>query len=205
MNLRAFILSLMVLLAPSVAVAGADAKADKASAYIEALGHKALNALADKKLDKDAKQKTLESIFRDNVDFPWVARFVSARFWRTATPEQQKRFVQAYQNFLIKHYTSRFTEYTSGSFKITSSSEIGENEYQVGMEILSGSGEPPILIDYKTRKEKAGYKVFDIIVEGVSLITTQRSEFTSVLNSKGMDGLTEMLEAKTNGKAVAAQ
>ena len=199
MKLRALALSLLLLFTANAAVAAAPkGDAEKAGAYIESLGHKALDAITKKDAAKDAKQKMLEGLFKDNVDFPWVARFVMGRFWRTATPEQQKRYVDAYQTFLIKHYTSRFTEYNSGSFKITGSTEGDKDEYLVGMEILPNvKNDPSILIDYKVRKDKAGFKVFDIIVEGVSLITTQRSEFAAVLNSKGVDGLIAMLESKS--------
>ncbi len=200
MNIRALALSLLILFSAQTAMATNAPKndADKAGAYIESLGHKALDVISKKDAAKETKQQTLENIFKDNVDFPWVGRFVMGRFWRPATPEQQTRYLAAYQTFLIKHYTSRFTEYTSGSFKITGSSEGEPNEYTVNMQIIANdASEPPILIDYKVRKDKTSFKVFDIIVEGVSLITTQRSEFSSVLNSKGVDGLTSMLEAKS--------
>ncbi len=199
MTLRAFALSLLMIFSAQSALAAAPKNdAAKASAYIESLGHQALDTISKKDATKEAKQQTLETLFKDNVDFAWVGRFVMGRFWRTATPEQQTRYLAAYQTFLIKHYTSRFTEYTSGSFKITGSSEVEPSEYTVNMQIIANNAsEPPILIDYKVRKDKANFKVFDIIVEGVSLITTQRSEFSSVLNSKGVDGLTSMLEAKS--------
>jgi phospholipid transport system substrate-binding protein len=207
MNIRALALSLLMLISAQAATAAAPkTNAEKAGAYIESLGHKALDILTKKTVSKEIKQQTLENIFKDNVDFPWVGRFVMGRFWRTATPEQQTRYIAAYQTFLIKHYASRFTEYTSGSFKITGSNEGEPNEYTVNMQIVANdASEPPIVIDYKVRKEKASFKVFDIIVEGVSLITTQRSEFASVLNSKGVDGLTAMLESKSAAIATPAK
>lgn len=168
-----------------------------ASAYIESVGQQALSTISSKELPQEQKQATLEKLFKENLDFDWVGKFVMGRFWREATDDQKSRYIAAYKNFLTKHYTARFSEYTSGSFKVTGAKETGKDESLVSMEIISSQkNEPPILIDYKVRKTGSSYKVFDIIVEGVSLITTQRSEFSSVINKNGIDGLIQQLTVK---------
>ncbi len=175
----------------------AVAKQSGAAAYIESVGHQALATISDKALSKDKKQATLEKIFKGNLDFEWVAKFVMGRFWKQATDVQKKRYLAAYTEFLTKNYTARFSDYTSGSFNVTGERPLESGESVVSMEIVSSNqGEPPILIDYKVRKSGGSFKVFDIIVEGVSLLTTQRSEFGSVLNKSGIDGLIAQLEAK---------
>jgi phospholipid transport system substrate-binding protein len=90
---------------------------------------------------------------------------------------------------LLKHYTSRFSDYSSGGFKVTNSRDDGEGEYTVSMQIIPPDSNEPVLVDYRVRKDNGSYKIFDVIVEGVSMITTQRSEFASVLNSEGIDAL----------------
>jgi phospholipid transport system substrate-binding protein len=98
----------------------------------------------------------------------------------------------------------RFTDYTSGTFKITDAKSDGDDEFTVSMQIKSDeSGSEPVMVDYKIRSDKGhknNFAVFDIIVEGVSMITTQRSEFTSVVANKGMDYLITQL---SNGTAPA--
>jgi phospholipid transport system substrate-binding protein len=132
------------------------------------------------------------------VDFPWVGRFVMGRFWREATDEQKSRYLAEYQKFLILHYTSRFTDYTSGTFKVTGDKADGDNEFTVSMQLQSDEpNSEPVLVDYRVRKEDQGFKIFDVIVEGVSLITTQRSEFAAVLNKNGIDYLIGQLAAKS--------
>jgi len=186
----------------SPAVAGGDA----AGKYIEKLGTAALATISDKSLDKAGKQTKLEGIFSDNVDFQWVGRFVMGRFWRTATDDQKTRYVAAYKKFLILHYTSRFTDYTSGTFKVTNVRDDGNGEFTVSMQI-KGSGDKatgePVLVDYRVRAQDNGFKIFDVIVEGVSLISTQRSEFSSVLTKNGVDYLIDQLIAKTKTGAVS--
>src|SRR5689334_14186098 len=99
--------------AVSAAVTGNDAEK-----YIQDLGNQALAVISNKGFSKVQKQTKLEKIFSDNVDIPWVARFVMGRFWKEATAEQKSRYTTEYKKFLMLHYTSRFTNYTSGTFKV---------------------------------------------------------------------------------------
>jgi len=193
LKLGAALCALLLVAHPAFA-----SKANSAAAtYIETLGRNALSTISDKNLTAEQKQTTLEKLFKENLDFDWVAKFVMGRFWKQATDAQKASYIEAYKNFLTRHYTSRFSEYTSGSFKITGAKPLEKGEEVVGMEIVpNDAGDPPVLIDYKIRKTGKSFKVYDIIVEGVSLITTQRSEFASVLNKSGIDGLIAQLSAK---------
>ena len=119
------------------------------------------------------------------------------RFWKQATDDQKSRYLQQYGGFITNHYASRFSDYSSGSFKITGTKDDGNNEFTISMQIQSGeSGGNPVLVDYKIRKTDKNFRIFDIIVEGVSMITTQRSEFASVLSNNGMDYLITQLANK---------
>lgn len=193
---------LTVFAAGMVMMSAVPAHADSvepASKFVEALGNKAIGIVSDKTTSKAQKQTRLEGLFMDNVDFPWVARFVMGRFWREATADQKDRYVKQYEKFQILHYTSRFSDYTSGSFKISGARDDGDGEFTISMQIQPGDkGSEPVLVDYRVRKQdKGGYKIFDVIVEGVSMITTQRSEFASILSNKGIDALIEQLSAKS--------
>lgn len=179
--------------------ARADMAAD-AGKYVGGLADQTLKTISNDGLNKRQKQAKLDKLFSDNVDFPWVGRFVMGRYWREATDAQKKRYLKEYQKFLILHYTSRFTEYTSGDFKVTGSEDDGDGEFTVSMQIKPGDQSDngqPILVDYRVRHEGGGFKIFDVIVEGVSMITTQRSEFASVIDKGGIDYLIGQLAAKS--------
>ncbi len=178
----------------------------QASKYVESLGNRAIAIIANEKLPKLQKQKQLEKIFAENVDIPWVGRFVMGRFWRTATPEQQKRYLKEYETFVITHYASRFAEYSGGKFTITSTRKDSENEFTVSMKMETGDqGAEAVAVDYRVRSSAGGLKVFDVIVEGVSMITTQRAEFNAILNDKGIDTLIDKLASKSLSAEVAAK
>ncbi len=174
---------------------------ENASKYVESLGNSAISTLSNKSLSKEVKQSKIEKLFRENVDIAWIGKFVLGRFWRQASDEQKKSYMKEYETFLVHNYATRFTDYTSGSFKITDAKSDGDDEFTVSMQIKADDGgNEPVMVDYKIRSDKGhknNFVVYDIIVEGVSMITTQRSEFTSVISNKGMDYLISQLASGT--------
>ncbi len=190
----AVVASVFLLAAPAI-----SAPVDDASKFVESVGNSAVATLASKDLSKDKKRVKIEKLFRENVDIPWIGKFVLGRFWRTASEDQKKHYLKEYDAFLVEHYAVRFTDYTGGSFKITGAQDDGEGEFTVSMQIESGeASSKPVFVDYRVRKSGGrGYAIFDIVVEGVSMITTQRSEFSSVVSNKGMDYLITQLASKS--------
>ncbi len=178
------------------ATAGAYASADEVAQFADRLAGDALEIVKDESTPKAQKQAQLENLFRNYVDIPWVARFVLGTHWRAATPEQQQAYLQNYEAFVLKNYTARLTNYTGQQYKILHTRDEGEGEYLLTMELVN-TNEPNVMVDYRIRtQESGGYKIMDIVVEGVSMITTQRSEFGSVVNRNGLDGLIEALGKK---------
>lgn len=197
--LRGFALSFVVCIASFAMLGTSYAKsADDAKTYVNKVASDAL-AIIETVNDKDAKKKKLEKLFADSVNLSWVGKFVMGRYWRQATDDQKKRYLHEYERFILHHYTSRFTEYTGGSFEITDARDNGNNEYTVSMSLQDKTkkGEPPVLVDYRVRKEGGSFKIFDVIVEGVSMITTQRSEFASVLAKHDIEHLIAQLSKKS--------
>lgn len=189
----AVIACVSLLSAPSLA-----APVDDASKYIEGLGNSAITILTDRSLDKEVKGRKIEQLFRDNVDMRWIGKFVIGRFWRQINDDQKQHYLKEYETFLVHNYATRFTDYTSGSFKITDAKANNDNEFMISMQIKSEEvGGDPIEVDYRVRGSKSTFKVIDIIVEGVSMLTTQRDEFTSILTSKDIDYLIEQIAKKS--------
>lgn len=166
-------------------------------AFAQRVGDQALGVIAEKSLSKEQKQKKLEAVFSDGVDIPWVSRFVLGRYWRTANETQRTAYQKSYEAFVLRFYSARFSEYTGGSFKILDVKNDGNGEYTVPMEIQAGNSGNPIILQYRIHKDTTNrWQIFDVIVEGVSMITTQRAEFASVLSEKGLDTLIEKLKER---------
>lgn len=177
-------------------VAPALAGAKQAETFVSGLGSQAVNVLRDGSLNDKQKRDTLSVMFSQNVDVDWIGRFVLGRHYRTMTEPQRQRFMQVYSEFLRRTYTSRFQEYTAVTFKVLGSNEQSPQESLVQTQVQIPD-KAPIKVDYRVVESAPGiYKVTDIVVEGVSLLTTQRSEFASVINRDGVDTLISRIETK---------
>ncbi len=195
MSFRWFFRSLLIL--GLFAATPALAAEQDAATYTNSIGQKALAILSAK--DADAvKQTKLEQMFTEIVDTDWIGRFVIGSNWNKMKPDQQADYLSTYRRFLVKHYTSNFKEYSEGTtFKVMKSRPIGaKDQYLVSMSIKQADNPQPINMDYRLKQTGTEFKVIDIVVEGVSLLATQRSEFASVIQRGGVDKLMTLLKKK---------
>lgn len=183
-----------VLLFATAANAGSPADAQK---FIDGVASNVLDVIKTKD-SQSAKMGKLENIFSNAVDIPYVGKYVLARHWNSATPEQQQAYLAAYQPFVIKNYAGKLTKYSGQNYKLKNARGT-DGQYVVTMEIVD-PGNPSVFVDYTMRDAGSSYKVIDIAVEGVSLRATQRSEFNSIVNSKGMDYLISALQKQAAKK-----
>lgn len=169
-----------------------------ARAFANDIAKSAIAILTDSNLSESGKQNQLENLFSASVDLDWVARFVLGKHWRSASEAQREAYVKHYKEFIVRNFTSQLGQYSGQTFKIEQVIPRGEDgEYLLTLTLLN-KNEPPIYLDYRVRKKGSGFLIFDIIIEGVSLITTQRSEFNSVVSSKGLDYLIEALKSRSS-------
>lgn len=175
--------------------ARADDKQDVIN-FADSLAQNALEIVTNDDFTAGAKQRKLEALFESRVDIDWVSQFVLGKYWRSATPEQQQEYQQNYKAFVLKYYTAKLTDYSGQEYQIKGVRAEGDpGEYLLSMELVN-TNEPNVLVDYRIRKENDDYQIFDIVIEGVSMITTQRSEFASVIGNKGLDYLISALAKK---------
>src|SRR5262249_10124774 len=156
----------------------------------------ALSVISDQALSKEAKEAKLEKIFSSGVDIPWVGRFALGPGWREASEVARSKYLKSYENFWVQHYASRFADLSGGEYKITAASadEDDQSHYTVSMVMTSAEDHKQVQVDYRVHLNAAHQlKIYDVVVEGVSMITTQRSEFSSVLTNHGLDYLIEQL------------
>ena len=166
--------------------------------FIDTTGKQVLGVL-NANSSEEAKQKELRQLFANAVDMDWMGKFVLGQGGRKATPEQRAQYQEAYRNYLLARYTTNFSEYSNSKYIITSVKPAADNQFLVGMDIQApNTDKQEIRAGYRVRNNNGSYKIVDIIVEGVSLLTTQRSEFASVIQRQGMDSLINSLKEKSN-------
>ena len=162
------------------------------------------------KQDKDIQagdQKKILALVDAKVlphfDFERMTQLAVGRPWRTATPEQKQALVREFRNMLVRTYTKAFTVYRDQTielkpFKIAA----GATEATVKTTI-NKPGAPPIPVDYEMRKTAAGWKAFDVSIEGVSMVTNYRGTFGTQIEQNGIYGLIKMLSDKNTNAANA--
>jgi phospholipid transport system substrate-binding protein len=174
----------------------ANANLNGAQTFVREVGDDALKLIKDGNVDDKKKEQKLISLFEKVVDTKWIAQFVLGSYWNSATDEQKKEYVELHHKFLINSYIPKFKQYTNQKIEFKKFYEEGNLEYMVETEILQPD-KPAIRVDYKVREDASGtYQIYDVIAEGVSLITTQRSDFTSILSRGGLDDLIKKLKDK---------
>jgi phospholipid transport system substrate-binding protein len=187
-------LILLVMNANMVMAAGGAKSASSEKQFVTKVADEVMSAIKKGGGEK-AISTALEKTFTNYVDLPWVANFVLGRHAKTINAEQKQKFVESYQGFMVKSYASRLKNYAGETYKISKERDLGNGKTQVRMEVMRKQG-APILIDYKIHKAGEEFKIYDMAVEGISLITTQRSEFDAVIERKGIDELIAALGKK---------
>jgi len=174
----------------------AMATPEKAKDFIQGIGDKVIGIVATGNLSDAEKEKQLNRLFVETVDINWIAKFVVGRYWREASTEQQDQYIKFYNDFLIRSYVSKFRQYTDQKMVINKFTTEEEGKYTVETTIVDKEGKS-YNVSYKAKKAEDGsFKIYDIVAEGVSMITTQRSEFASILSREGMDALIKKLQQK---------
>jgi phospholipid transport system substrate-binding protein len=139
----------------------------------------------------------LEQKVAPHFDFERMTRLAVGRNWRQATPEQQKMLVEQFRNLLIRSYASAYTAYKDIGIDVKPlRMQPSDSDVQVRTQINVPNGPQPISVDYSMYKAGSDWKIYDVAVEGVSLVTTYRSTFGEEIRQNGIDGLIKSLQQK---------
>jgi len=130
------------------------------------------------------------------VDFRQAAQLATGRAWQGATPEQQTRIADEFRSLLIRIYSNAIDVYRGQTMRVLPLRiPPGATEVTVRNQYIK-QGQPPVAVDYAMKKMPEGWKIYDITIEGVSLVLTYRSEFDNITRSSGIDGLIKRLQEK---------
>jgi len=161
---------------------------------------------ADKELQagNPAKVKQLiEAKLVPHFDTARMTALAVGKNWRAATPEQQKRLTEEFQTLLIRTYSNALTNYRDNTMTYKPlRMNPGDAEAVVRTEVTR-PGQAPVPIDYSMEKTPEGWKAYDVVVAGVSLVTNYRDEFNDIVKSSGIDGLIKTLADKNSRGAPA--
>jgi len=138
------------------------------------------------------------NVLLPNFDTEYAARLVLGQTWRTATPEQRKRFVDAFYHSLLHNYGNALVDFTADRFVILPyKGDSNETAATVRTEVKRSSGEK-VPVNFSLRKVDGVWKAWDVVIEGISYVKSFRTDFGSEIQQKGLDEVINRLE--TNGK-----
>jgi phospholipid transport system substrate-binding protein len=169
--------------------AHAAVSADAAQQMIQEVGVQVLAVLRDPELDNQQKFDRLVALLEGPIDLGIIARLILGRHWRSASEAQRTEYLQLFRAFALDNLASRLHVYDGQDFEIVGAQAVNERDAMVATRV-TGGGRPPLKVDWRVRERDDGDLVaIDVIIEGISLIVTQRSEFSAVIERNGMDGL----------------
>jgi phospholipid transport system substrate-binding protein len=175
---------------------------------IQSISEKLQKRLQDKSFTKNFAQVTqfVNDAIDPHTDFDKIAPLVLGKHWKTATTTEQERFKHEFQTLLVRTYSRAFVEYNNWSIRFLPLEMSNEaTKAIVKTKVLQSGGQQPIDVNYRMFLSRGEWKVYDIMIDGVSLVTNYRSTFNDEIQSKGslsavIDGL-----AKRNAEALAAK
>ena len=136
-----------------------------------------------------------------NFDFTRITALAMGRNWRTATPEQQKRLIEEFRSLLVRTYSGAVSQYRNEKIDYKPlRMNATDTDVVVRTAVIRASG-PPVPMDYSMEKTADGWKCYDVVVGGVSLVTNYRDEFNEQIKNGGIDGLIKTLADRNKGVA----
>jgi phospholipid transport system substrate-binding protein len=195
----------VVLLVVTAALPSRADEVSDAQAFVRTLADKAISQLTSPTMSQGERESAFRKLLHDHFDVPAIGRSALGRYWRVATPEEQTEYMKLFEDLIVATYAARFRDYGGENLDILGASKPAgseDNAVQVQSQI-SRNVAKPIRLDWRVAQASSNPKIVDVVIEGVSMMQTQRSEFTSVIvrNGNKVSGLISELRAKTKSLA----
>ncbi|HVO47418.1 MAG TPA: ABC transporter substrate-binding protein [Steroidobacteraceae bacterium] len=199
-------LATAVALLPVVTLHAADTAApaaapSAATAPSDLVQETAQGILKDLDANRDAYRKDpskvgslVDKYLLPHFDTEYAARLVLGQYWRTATPDQRKRFIDAFYHSLLTNYGNYLTDFTADRLKVFPSTVTPADDHAtVRTEIKRDNGDR-IAVNYSLRKTPDGWKAYDVNIDGISYVKSYREDFGSQIQAQGIDSVIARLQ-----------
>jgi len=148
--------------------------------------------------DKEQLYAMVKRVALPNFDFERMSKLVLGRHWRQASPEEFGRFQQEFQDLLVRTYATALFEYTGQPINYRPAFEDrGDTIVQATIDIGTAQ---PVNLEYVLHSNASEWKIFDVTIDGISLVTNYRSAYNAIISSKGLQALIDDLAAKNSGQ-----
>lgn len=200
---KRFLMVAMLVIAPVAANAAAD-QTNPYQLMNEAAG-KTFTRLKNEQPKIKQDPNYLRQIVREEllpyVQIKYAGALVLGRYYKEATPAQRESYFKAFGDYLGQAYGQALALYNGQTYQIAPEQPYASaNIIAIRVSIIDPNGRPPVRLDFQWRKNSrtGDWQAYDMIAEGVSMISTKQNEWSGVLRQKGIDGLTELLKSYAN-------
>ena len=182
-RLNYILLVLLLSILPNLAN---SAEQDDALSFIQDLGNKAIEMLSDKNLSDSQKISEFEKLLDFGFEVPLIARYALGKYWRKTPKDKRTQYVNAFRIFIVDSYASRLGQFGGEKFYTSNVRDDGKRGFIVSSLIETPSGQK-VKVDWRLKKINNAFRIYDVIIEGISMVITQRDEFSSIIQRSGGD------------------
>ena len=173
-----------------------------ASDFIENIGHDVLGVLRAGKSDQK-RHDQLIALLNESIDLDLVGRLTLGKNWRSANDAQRHDYMELFRAYALETLATSLSAYNGQDFIVSGAKPTGKSDILVQTQVVE-DGRRPLSVDWRLRPQKDGQlAAIDVIIEGVSMVVTQRAEFAAVVERDGMDGLLESLRKRRESSVSA--
>jgi phospholipid transport system substrate-binding protein len=195
-------LALAVVFAGSAFADSLRTADNPASQFVSNLGDTALMSLTAKNVPRAVRENRVREILRNNFDIQTIGRFALGTHWKETSDAQRQEYLALFEDMIVQTYTSRFETYSGQTLKVDGATAAGATDFIVASKVLQQDG-PPINLEWRVRNKDGALRIIDVVVEGVSMSVTQRSDFSAVIQQGGgkIDALLSSLRERSKKMA----
>ena len=203
MTRRLFLTIVALLIGSAPLTTASNAVAADAGVFMNELWGRTVEVLSNK-VPRAERLARFRELYQQNFDGPGIARFVLGRYWRSASEQEQQEYLKLFQDYVVFVYGTRLSDFNGERFKVRGS-RTDESGTIVSTDIISQKGDAPIKVDWRLITDHGAFKINDVIIEGISMLVTQRSEFASVIQRHGgqVGELLAMMRERTKTASAA--
>ena len=205
----ALLLSTVLLVLTLVASAARGVQADagkEAADFVRGFGGEAIAMLSNPDMSPEEREQDFRRLMKQGFHMEVIARFVLGRHWRRASEAERAEFGRLFEDYVAAAYARQLGSYGGEQLQVGKGRTQSESIALVGSRITRAQGEA-LKVGWRLRHDGESWRIIDVVVEGVSMASTYRSEFSAVIGNHGgrVAGLLEVLRAKTAAKEDAAE
>ncbi len=196
---RSLLLTAGTLPVAAVALPALAARSQEAAVFIRRMVDRALEILSRTDRSREARIAELERLLEEATDLDLIAKLVLGAYWRKATPEQRRRYLQLFRKMIRRQIAANISRYDGQRIEIVGSRDIDDRDTMVRTLVYDSKRDAPYRIDWRVRHSDGRFLIIDVVGEGVSLLITKRKEFGEIVSAKGIEGLLTAMARKIEG------